>query len=85
MSFLRNAKISAPIALALVLPILGLVVFSGMTVMDKRQTVSETQDVASNITGKSAGQVLKATKLLTTQSDALRVKVEKLLGGIKAA
>ena len=40
-SFLENAKIGARIALALVLPIVGMLIFSGMTILDKRSVVSE--------------------------------------------
>ena len=40
-SFLENAKIGFRIALALVLPIVGLLIFSGMTLLDKRGVVSE--------------------------------------------
>ncbi|MEE8393807.1 MAG: nitrate- and nitrite sensing domain-containing protein [Rhodospirillales bacterium] len=41
LAFFENAKIGTRISLSLVLPILGLLVFSGFTVMDKQQTASE--------------------------------------------
>jgi methyl-accepting chemotaxis protein len=44
-SFLENAKISVRIALALVLPIVGLLFFSGMTLLDKRSVVSEMESL----------------------------------------
>ena len=40
-SFLVNAKIGVRIALALVLPIVGMLIFSGMSILDKRGVVSE--------------------------------------------
>ncbi len=40
-SFLENAKIGVRISLALVLPIVGLLIFSGMELIGKRGTVSE--------------------------------------------
>ncbi len=40
-SFLENAKIGVRIALALVLPVVGLLIFSGMTLIEKRSVVAE--------------------------------------------
>jgi len=40
-SFLENAKISVRISLALVLPIVGMLIFSGMSLLGKRGIVSE--------------------------------------------
>ncbi len=40
-SFFQNIKISLRIALALALPIIGLLIFSGMSVLDKREIVSK--------------------------------------------
>lgn len=44
-AFMENLKIGTRIALALVLPIVGLLIFSGLTVLDKRQFASEIEDV----------------------------------------
>lgn len=41
LSFLENIKISVRISMALVLPIVGLIVFSSMTLLDKHTTVKE--------------------------------------------
>ena len=41
MDFFKNAKIGIRITLAIILPIVGLVIFSGMTVLEKNQTASE--------------------------------------------
>ena len=41
LEFLKNTQIGARIAMALVLPVVGLLVFSGIVVVDKRQTATE--------------------------------------------
>jgi len=39
-NFLRDAKIGVHIAAALVLPVVGMILFSGMTIIEKRSVVS---------------------------------------------
>ncbi len=44
-AFMNNTRIGVRIAMALALPIIGLLVFSGSMVIDKRQTASELEDL----------------------------------------
>ncbi|MHA1597526.1 MAG: nitrate- and nitrite sensing domain-containing protein, partial [Alphaproteobacteria bacterium] len=44
-SFLKDAKIGVRIAAALVLPVVGMVLFSGMTIIEKRSVVSDMESL----------------------------------------
>lgn len=97
-AFIKNTKIRARIAMALMLPVLGLIIFSGISMQEIARNVEQasvgTQDVSSNIasvnkaaddTGSAANNVLEAVDVLGGESNKLSHEVEEFLQGIKAA